>query len=467
MEYMNKSYLTSKIPPERYPILIRGTLLITAGSLIAIIETFISIYLGIHNVTYIQAAYIALFVLSMDSILIAIPYFMKNLLVWHEWMFFGIYLVLFQIGICFWIYRLGDLRLLALINALTSITILLSYTNVIQSFLITIFTLFCYCTVSWYAIKIAGQPGSLTKEIFFSFCLFPAFMIVSASAFYISEKRKNLQNIKLDLEKINDNLTTANNELKREQMLTEIEMSLAKEIQNAIFPAKAPVVSDWDIAFMTKPYGAVSGDFYDFYCTDNTLNGLSLFDVSGHGVAPALITILAKPVFYNNFKRSDSSTLGNVLAQANSELCDELNEVNLYITGLMLKMEGNEVEYANAGHPDLLHLEYSSKKISAITDHSGLYKGRPIGITSSKDNYSSLKFNVQTGDFLILYSDGLTESKNESGEQYGITRLSNAIASSERIDSAGLLEQIKKSLNDFTGDSKATDDITIIIAGKS
>jgi serine phosphatase RsbU (regulator of sigma subunit) len=57
---------------------------------------------------------------------------------------------------------------------------------------------------------------------------------------------------------------------------------------------KPPVVSGWDIAFTSRPKSGVSGDFYDFYTNGDKLEGLSLFDVSGHGVAPALITILSK-----------------------------------------------------------------------------------------------------------------------------------------------------------------------------
>ncbi len=438
----------------------------TAGSSIAIIETFISIYLGLHHIPFKQAIFVAISVLFMNSVLVSIPYFIKNLLVWHEWLVFGTYLILFQIGFCFWIFRLGDMRLLALINALTSMTILLSYTNIIQSFLISMLTLISYFSVTWFSIKIAGQPGSLLREAFFSFCLIPAFILISSAASYINKKRKDLEDVKNELQLLNYNLAEVNDKLVKEQKLTEIEMSLASEIQNAIFPGKAPSVSDWDIAFLTKPYGAVSGDFYDFYSGDNLLKGISLFDVSGHGVAPALITILAKPVFYNQFNLCKSSKLGEVLESANSVLLEELEAVNLYITGIMLRMNGKSVEYVNAGHPDLLHFQSQEKKVRVISDPSNLFKGHPVGINLSRQKYKSLEFDVPSGDFLILYSDGLTECKNYEGEQFGLPRLSDAIESSTVYTPGGVLEHIMKTINDFTGEIKAGDDITIIVAGK-
>jgi sigma-B regulation protein RsbU (phosphoserine phosphatase) len=225
-------------------------------------------------------------------------------------------------------------------------------------------------------------------------------------------------------------------------------------------------VSDWDVAFLTRPYSAVSGDFFDFYTKDHTLLGISLFDVSGHGVAPALITILAKPVIYGNFQKCSSLKLGAVLESSNSELHDELEAVNLYITGLMLRMTDSGVEYVNAGHPDLLHFQAESKGVRVITDSLSSFKGHPLGITMACQQYNSLNFKVKRDDFLVFYSDGLTESRNSEGSQYGTSRLIDAIENSNASDAAEMLDHIIDSLNNFAGYIKPGDDITIIIARK-
>jgi sigma-B regulation protein RsbU (phosphoserine phosphatase) len=463
---MNKSYLTSKTPPDRYALFMRGNLLVFAGYVIAALETFIAIYFGLTDISYEVTFFISLFILIITTILISITYFTQNLLVWQEWAIFGIYLITFLFAFCLWVYWLGAVRILGILNALTAVTIVLSYTNVVQSLLMSMSTLICYYTVTWYAIRIDGQPGSLEREAFLSFCLFPAFLLISAAADYINKKREALQAVKNELEILNDDLSDANDKLKKEQMLQDIEMDLAREIQGAIFPRKVPATSDWEIAFMTRPYGAVSGDFYDFYIKDNSLKGVSLFDVSGHGVAPALITILAKPVLYFNFNRYVDSRLGVVLESANTELLDELEEVNLYITGLLLRMNGSEVEYVNAGHPDLLHLHAAQRKVQMIADSSETFKGHPIGISHTRQEYQSVKFTVPSGDFLIFYSDGLTEGRNCDGEQFGIARLSELISSFNGDDADSLLKYILESFFKFTGNEKAGDDITIIVAKK-
>ena len=194
------SYLTAKIPADRHVLILHGNLLITAGSLIAIIETFIAVSLGLHHVPYTHTIFISIIILSMTTVFTSIPYFKKNLRIWHELALFLIYLLFFLFAFCLWEYRLGELRFLAIINAITSIIILLSYTNIFQSLLISISTLICYYSISWYAIKISGQPGSLQKEAFLSFCLFPAFMLISFAAYYVNKSRIEIQRIKNELE---------------------------------------------------------------------------------------------------------------------------------------------------------------------------------------------------------------------------------------------------------------------------
>jgi len=463
---MNKSYFKKKLPADRYGLFLRGNLLVFAGYLIATLETFIAIYYNLSNLTYGKTILISFSILSVSSVLTAVTYFKKSLLIWHEYLIFGIYLLTFLVAFCLWVYWLGDLRILGILNALTAVTIVLSYTNVVQSLFMSMSTMICYYAVTWYSIIIADQPGSLAKEAFLSLCLLPGFILISAAAYYINKKRIDLQKAKYELETLNYHLSDANEKLKKEQLLTEIEMGLAGEIQSAIFPRRAPVISDWDIAFMTKSFSSVSGDFYDFYSSGNSLAGISLFDVSGHGVAPALVTIFAKPLLYSHFNRCKDSRLGEVIEYANSDLLDELEEVNLYITGLILRMSGSKVEYVNAGHPDLLHFKSSEKIVRVVTDSFNSFKGHPLGVSISRQQYNTLDITVAKGDFLIFYSDGLTESKNSTGLQFGLHRLSEAIISSNFCDANSVLACILESFNNFIGETKPGDDVTIIVAGK-
>lgn len=361
---------------------------------------------------------------------------------------------------------LQELRIIGLLTAFTAVTIVLSYTNRLQSLLMSCTALIGYIAVVYYSIILNNQPGSFFRELFFTLCMIPAFMLIAVVSEYLNKKNEELGVAKCRLENLNEHLVESNNKLQHEQKINAIEMDLAHDIQRALFPLTPPMTEDWDIAFMTKPKSGVSGDFYDFYHCDNNLQGISLFDVSGHGVASALITILAKPVIFRNFNSLLNERLGQILKASHDDLLEQLEEVNIYITGVLMRMNNNMVEYVNAGHPDIIHKENSTGKVRAITDKEGNFKGGPLGIGSIKLKYNTLKFPVAENDFIIIYSDGLTEARNNKGLSYGSGRLVKTIKNIKETDAAEILKLLLGDFNRFRGEEPSNDDYTIIVARK-
>jgi serine phosphatase RsbU (regulator of sigma subunit) len=438
--------LFKEIDPMRYTLTIRGNILVFAGYCIATIETFIAIKCGFTPITYADTALISATVLIFTILVTTAVYFQKRFLLWHEWLMFLSHLFVYAVTFCIWVYTLQELRIIGLLLSST--------------------TLICYFAVVYYSIVIHKQPGSLYRELFLTLCLIPAFMLIAVVSDYLNKKNEELGEAKSRLEFLNENLVETNSRLEHEQKLSRIEMDLAHDIQRALFPLAPPVTEDWDIAFMSKPKSGVSGDFYDFYHRNKKLQGISLFDVSGHGVASALITILAKPVIFRNFNSLSEERPGQILKASHEDLLDQLEEVNIYITGILLRMHNNFIEYVNAGHPDILHKEYSTGKVRAITDKDGNFKGGPLGIGSLKLKYDTLKFPVEEKDFIVIYSDGLTETRNSKGLAYGSGRLMETIKNIEKTDAAEILKAILTDYNRFRGSEPANDDYTIIVARK-
>jgi serine phosphatase RsbU (regulator of sigma subunit) len=460
------SFLTRDIAPDRYLLLMRGLLLVFAGYSIATVETVIAIGAGLTPITYSETMFISVSVLSVSIILILAVYYRRKLTVWQEWTVFGLHLLIYLGFYCLWVYRLGDLRLLGLISTLIAVTIVISYTNLVQSLLMSISTVVCHFSVTWYAITVAHQPGLLARELFLSVCLLPAFILISVAAYHITRQRSEFHRAKIDLEKVNRDLNDLNTALRREQAISEIEMDLAHDIQSAFFPARPPLTRDWDIAFVSRPCSGISGDFYDFYCSEGTLNGISLFDVSGHGVAPALITILSKPILYRHFKNGSDDPLGGILEATNRDLFEQLEEVNIYITGILLRMKEHEVEYVNAGHPELLHLRAEDGSVAAAGDHTRRHKGNPVGISTSS-RYETMRFQVGTGDLLLLFSDCMIECRNCMGEQYGIERLMRSVAEAPRASARAALDHVLEGFHSFVNGTPLSDDLTMIVAMKT
>lgn len=401
-----------------------------------------------------QATAVSLILMIISVLLTLIPRFIEKLKVWHEVLMFTIYYVLWQFAFAFWIYRLEEMRLLALINALIIITMLLLYTNVLQSIILS------FSTLLTYSIIFAKQSGSLAEEMFFSFCLIPSFIFTSTGAHFLNKRRNALRDAKQQIEKTNF-------ELEREKKLTEIELDLAKDIQRSIFHNKAPHLKNWDLAFFSRPYRSVSGDFFDFFTEKDTLNGLCLFDVSGHGVAPALITILAKPIVTKFFNMYKNSPLGIIAKKISDALKPQLDEVNLFVTGIILRFDSDYIEYLNAGHPDLIKFNPEKKKLKLINAPDNQTKGVPIGIDTEKDNYKSIKFKAKIGDYFIIYSDGIIEEKNKFGDIYSTDRLFSIIEQFQGNSSQELLDSIISDFNNFCESKKSNDDITLIIGKKT
>lgn len=462
---IKKKYLFFKeTDPYRYYLLYRGQVLVFAGYCIVTIETFLAITLGLTQITYRQTLIISSSVLLVTLFLFIFIAVKKKLLVWQEWMVFGVDMIFYLAFFCLWVYFLGNLRILGLFSSLVAITIVLSYTTFFQSLFMSMTTIVCYFAVTYYALIKGGQYGSIEREAFLTFSILPAYLLIAVTAKMMEKQRRSSQRAKRELEHANEDLHELNRKLLYEQSLTEIEMELAHDIQSSIFPAKAPVVRDWDIAFISKPKSGVSGDFYDFYTEGDTLEGLSLFDVSGHGVAPALITILTKPVLFRNFKKRSGERVSAIIDATNQDLMDQLEDVNIYITGVLLRMRENMIEYVNAGHPDLLHFKSSTGKVRVVSDPEGRFKGKPLGISSGKSQYSSVRFAISPGDSILMFTDGIIECRNSDGISFGRGRIEQAFSETAGMNAMSALEYLMASIYDFSGCEAASDDMTVIVA---
>ena len=284
----------------------------------------------------------------------------------------------------------------------------------------------------------------------------------------VETRTEKLQEVMRAITDVNDNLISVNTELEATQFEMQHDMDMAINIQQTFLPKKPPAVNGWDVSFLYKPMAGVSGDFYDFYSVNNNLEGLSLFDVSGHGIASGLITMLAKSIIQRYFLRMDDWTLGKIMTFANRDLIDELDCVGNYLTGVLLRFHKNEVEYVNAGHPDVLIKRGDTQKVKEISSSNCKFRGPLLGVAILKESYPALKFSVKPGDTMLLFSDALVECRNENSEQYGSERLVQSFQSvPKNADAETHIECIMKDLAIYRGNTPIKDDLTVIACKKS
>lgn len=244
------------------------------------------------------------------------------------------------------------------------------------------------------------------------------------------------------------------------------DMAMAVAVQRGFLPVYPPSESEWDLAVEYRPVSGVSGDFYDFYVENGRFEGLAIGDVSGHGIASGLISVLSRSVFERRFHESRGEPLSVFLERANEELQEELAAVDNYLTCLVVRPAGERLEYVNAAHTEPIFRRAGSRTASVLAPKGADdYKGPPLGLEDIASTARQLSFRMGPGDILLVYTDGLVEGKNARGELYGMERLLASVgrAPERKISARVVLEGIMADFDAWTDPSKVADDLTAIV----
>ncbi|MBN2134529.1 MAG: SpoIIE family protein phosphatase [Acidobacteria bacterium] len=249
----------------------------------------------------------------------------------------------------------------------------------------------------------------------------------------------------------NSRLYQASIEIQRMQR----EIELAAEIQRELIPSKSPEIEGYDIHGICNPCRTVGGDFFKYFMLPDGKLFIILTDVSGKGVPAALLVSSINSVLY---------TLVNVeyslekVAKSLSKSIYHSSTPGKYATGFLVELDTktNNIKYINAGHnfPIFLSKEQGEPELST--------GGFCIGMFDDAE-YQSAVFNFKTDDILVIYTDGIIEQADETGEFFGEKRLINMIKSNKNLSARTLSEKIIDEVDQFRKDVPVSDDITLVI----
>lgn len=244
----------------------------------------------------------------------------------------------------------------------------------------------------------------------------------------------------------------------------ENELRLAQVVQQSFFKHNETIYDEWAISYFNKPMAGVSGDFLDIYSSGNKLNGIGIFDVSGHGIASGLVTMLVKNIIFQEFHNGTKDKLKSIIDRINIRYIKEKGNIENYLTGILSRLDGNKVEFINAGHS--LPIYYNAREDSAnfVNDDNTAFGA--IGLPDIPTNFVSHKLEMQRGDELIFFTDGATEATNNHGEDYGKDRLLKSIFRNADRPLTTQVNCIVSDIMTFIGSEPQKDDITIIILKK-
>jgi phosphoserine phosphatase RsbU/P len=228
------------------------------------------------------------------------------------------------------------------------------------------------------------------------------------------------------------------------------EQSEARQIQRALLPEADPMIEGYAVNGMCLQLSAVGGDWYDYVRMGDGLWGIALGDVCGKGMAAALLMSATRSLFRTAAEGSRSPS--EVLARLNKLLVKDL-PTGRFVTlvYLVLDTERSTAKIANAGHPRPLYFSRESGVIELRTEN-----GFPLGLMDSE--YSELELRLQPGDQVLMYTDGVPEATNSSGEEFGIMCLEQAL---QKPDASA--QSILAGVQQFAHGGTLADDATAVV----
>lgn len=233
------------------------------------------------------------------------------------------------------------------------------------------------------------------------------------------------------------------------------ELEIATKIQASILPRENPRTEHIRIASRYIPMTAVAGDFYDFLTVNKDRIGVLIADVSGHGVPAALIASMVKVAISSQQVYADDPA--RVLAGINETLAGKLKGQFVTAAYVFLDAERGSVRYAVAGHPALLWKRERDRGVVEIQQ-----KGLVLGARRNS-GYMNIELPYETGDVLLLYTDGLLEARNAAGEQFGVERLKEVLAGVSCSDVDEAAGEIVSGVARWTGKGPQEDDLTVVL----
>jgi sigma-B regulation protein RsbU (phosphoserine phosphatase) len=232
------------------------------------------------------------------------------------------------------------------------------------------------------------------------------------------------------------------------------ELETARQIQLSILPSEIPKIEGLDIAARYVPMTSVAGDFYDFIVADERHIGILVADVSGHGMPAALIASMLKIAL--SAQVAHVADPAQVLLGLNQALCGKFQHHFVTAAYLFLDMQKQTLTYAGAGHPPLLL--WGSEGVRSV-EENGLFLGK-----FSFATYTSVELPLKAGDRILLYTDGIPETTNPEGVEFGAECFKQFLEKDQSVSADRFADSLIEEMSRWSARSveDLDDDITIV-----
>ena len=237
------------------------------------------------------------------------------------------------------------------------------------------------------------------------------------------------------------------------------ELSLAGKIQESALPNSFPPFperKEFDVYASMSAAKEIGGDFYDFFLVDDDHIALVMADVSGKGIPGALFMMVSKILISEHTVSGEDPV--EVFTQINKRICSNNKKTNMFVTAWLgiLDIRTGIIRAVNAGHEDPVIYKNGESFELYKTKH-----GMPLGVRA-KAQYTQHEIQLEKGDRIFLYTDGIPEADNEAGEMFGLDRMLDSLNEGRFRDIRGVIEKLTEDIGEFVGNAVQFDDMTML-----
>lgn len=241
----------------------------------------------------------------------------------------------------------------------------------------------------------------------------------------------------------------------------EHDLAIARSIQQSLLPKVRPHVEGYEIAGWNRPADATGGDYFDWKeCGDGRFV-ITLADVTGHGIGPALLASVCRAYARASFDTGES--LAKAMQRINKSFGQDLSP-GRFATFVAAVCRGGEdrLELLSAGHAPLFLYSPCTHQMQTFPAHDV-----PLGILPSLNALESQVISMKAGDLVLLITDGFIEWENAAAEQFGTARLEQIIQSSCHLDPEEIIAELYAKVLEFSGGTPQQDDLTAVVIKKA
>lgn len=235
------------------------------------------------------------------------------------------------------------------------------------------------------------------------------------------------------------------------------ELEIAAEIQQSLMPLVLPEMSGLAVAVASVPASEVGGDFYDLIPLDDRRLTIIIGDVAGKGIPAAMLTSVTRTMLRVEAMRGEPPHL--IIQQANNVLQQDLSRADSFATAFVATVDtaNNTISYASAGHAPAILRRAQTGKVEQLKATS-----LPIGILGHSPG-GTCTVDLNPGDTLVLYTDGITEAQSPQGDFFGLHRLLYLVESKASEDPDMLRDAIQTEIAHFCQTTSSQDDLTLLV----